>query len=251
MPQPYFSVITINKNNLIGLIKTFESVQKQTCRDFEFIVIDGISNDGSVEFLREKEVYISKLKIETDKGIYDAQNKGILLSEGEFLIFLNSGDVFSTENVLENVKTLNSHADLIYGDVTVLNQNHSTLIQYPNAINLKFWIDNVICHQAVFFRRTLFQILGLYDLNYKFCSDQKFLITVWVNEKLKKDYFSASIADYDETGVSSNIKNRRKIIFELFKIRFLLLPWELKVMLLFLSAKLKVKQIVRNIFFKL
>ncbi|KPA34233.1 hypothetical protein AMR50_0875 [Leptospira interrogans] len=90
--EPKISIITINLNNLEGLRKTLESVKSQTYTNFELIVVDGGSTDGSFEYLKSNLDLIKKFISEKDKGIYNAQNKGISLSKGEYLVFLNAGD---------------------------------------------------------------------------------------------------------------------------------------------------------------
>ncbi|MFT4805390.1 MAG: glycosyltransferase involved in cell wall biosynthesis, partial [Psychroserpens sp.] len=97
------SIITINFNNAVGLKKTIESVVNQTSNDFEYIVIDGGSNDGSVDVIKEYEAKVSYWVSEVDKGIYHAMNKGILLAKGDYLEFLNSGDILVNETVIQKI----------------------------------------------------------------------------------------------------------------------------------------------------
>ena len=101
--MPQLSIITINYNNLAGLQKTFESVFNQTFQDFEYIVIDGGSTDGSKELIEQYHDKIDYWVSEPDSGIYNAMNKGIVRANGEYLQFLNSGDSLLGENILKNV----------------------------------------------------------------------------------------------------------------------------------------------------
>ena len=115
MHSPQFSIITVTLNNLFGLRRTYDSIQTQTCDDYEWIVIDGNSSDGTQDFLKQKHAcYIS----EPDNGIYDAMNKGIERANGRYLIFMNAGDYFSDEQILEfiNQKIIELKPDFIYGD---------------------------------------------------------------------------------------------------------------------------------------
>ena len=105
------SVITINYNNRDGLRKTIESVVNQTCRDFEYIIIDGGSTDGSVDVIKQYADRIDYWVSEPDKGIYHAMNKGIAVAHGEYLNFMNSGDCFYESTVVENVLQLK---DMVY-----------------------------------------------------------------------------------------------------------------------------------------
>ena len=107
------SIITVNKNCLSGLRRTIDSVLEQTCKDYEFIVIDGASTDGSAE-LKERYPQIDQFLSEPDSGIYNAMNKGIGLAHGKYCLFLNSGDALANENVLsEALKTLSSQPEPI------------------------------------------------------------------------------------------------------------------------------------------
>ena len=111
------SVITINYNNGSELRKTITSVFKQSFQDFEYIIVDGASSDDSVEviktLIKENETHYCKWISEPDNGIYNAMNKGIQLSRGEYLLFLNSGDYLVADDVLERVFKYECHADLL------------------------------------------------------------------------------------------------------------------------------------------
>lgn len=109
------SIITINLNNLEGLKKTFESVFNQTFTDYEWIVIDGGSTDGSREFIEAHQDSFSYWSSEPDRGIYNAMNKGILQANGEYLSFLNSGDYYADSETLANVFCTNHEADILFG----------------------------------------------------------------------------------------------------------------------------------------
>ena len=97
-----FTVITINYNNADGLRQTILSVVGQTCDDYEYVIIDGGSTDGSVEVIKEREDKISYWVSEKDGGIYNAMNKGVKAARGEYLIFMNSGDIFYDNKVLSD-----------------------------------------------------------------------------------------------------------------------------------------------------
>jgi glycosyltransferase involved in cell wall biosynthesis len=113
------SIITINLNDLKGLQKTFHSIQNQCYSDFEHLVIDGDSDDGSKEFIKANSHKISFSSSEPDRGVYDAMNKGISRSRGSYLLFLNSGDSFLNENSLQILLDSSNGEDLIYGDLIV------------------------------------------------------------------------------------------------------------------------------------
>ena len=111
------SIITINYNNAIGLKKTIESLIEQSYQEYEYIVIDGGSDDGSKEVIWESLRYVSSWCSEKDTGVYNAMNKGIMRATGEYLLFLNSGDYLYDSTVLEDVTSTLSGEDIIYGDL--------------------------------------------------------------------------------------------------------------------------------------
>ena len=110
-----FSIITVNFNNKEGLHNTIKSVINQTFRDFEYIVIDGGSTDGSIDILKKYDKYINYWISEKDSGIYNAMNKGISKANGEYLNFMNSGDCFYALDVLEKVSKYGYTSDFIVG----------------------------------------------------------------------------------------------------------------------------------------
>jgi len=118
--QPKLSIITVNLNNAEGLRKTIESVVTQTFTDFEYIIIDGGSTDGSVEIIKLYADKITYWVSEPDKGIYNGMNKGIMVAKGEYCQFLNSGDWLVNENVLKEVF---ADVDIVYGDLKIPNGN--------------------------------------------------------------------------------------------------------------------------------
>lgn len=168
------SIITINYNNHDGLQKTIDSVISQSYRDYEWIVIDGGSIDGSKELIEENLHYISYHVSEPDKGIYNAMNKGILASHGEYLLFLNSGDSLFDKDVLERVVPLLKDKDIYVGRINSLGKDNASEEEQadlsPEGILRKLtftWIP----HQASFFKRTVFDEYGLYREDKRIASD--------------------------------------------------------------------------------
>ena len=167
------SIITVNLNNRIGLQKTIDSVICQTFRDFEWIVIDGGSTDGSKELIEQYADHFAYWVSEPDKGIYNAMNKGIKVAKGEYLLFLNSGDWLYKDNVLEKVFSQNPTEDFVYcddgGSTGVIANGGS-----PSIIDFRLLYTYTICHQTIFHKRSLFDA-GLFDEKYKIVADWKFL----------------------------------------------------------------------------
>lgn len=160
---PLFSIITITRNNRSGLKKTFLSIRTQTNTNFEWIIIDGASTDGTKDDL--KDIAADKIISEQDSGIYDAMNKGLQHAIGEYVIFMNAGDMFASPNVLENISALTrSKPDFIYGDS--LESNHYK----PARSHLKINWGMFTHHQAMFYQRESLGQLR-YDMSYKIAAD--------------------------------------------------------------------------------
>lgn len=206
-PQHKFSIITINFNDKAGLQKTFDSVFSQTCKDFEFIVIDGGSGDGSKELIEANQTKIKYWVSEKDKGVFHAMNKGISAATGEFLIFMNSGDVFNAPITLQEVTPdLTADYDIYYGDNYKESPSSKRLKTYPEKLNFSFFYTSSINHQSSFIRRSLFEKYFYYNEDYKIASDWEFFVYTICHQNVPYLYLKKTIAVYDFTGISSNAK---------------------------------------------
>ncbi|HEY5585518.1 MAG TPA: glycosyltransferase family 2 protein [Ruminiclostridium sp.] len=197
------SIITINYNNRDGLLKTIESVIGQTYTDYEYIIIDGGSTDGSVEMVKQ---YAEKIDIwvsEPDKGIYNAMNKGILKSTGEYCNFMNSGDCYSDKEVLANILPL-------YDEDIILGSYHEEGSMYrfahhSNTITMLDLFRKGINHQSTFIKRKLFNE-NLYDESLRIVADWKFFVDVLVFRNCTFRNVDTVVTMYDTTGISSTNK---------------------------------------------
>lgn len=194
------SIITINYNNKVGLKKTIESVIKQDFNSFEFIVIDGGSTDGSYDVIQEYKNCIDYWVSESDKGIYNAMNKGIAIARGEYCNFMNSGDCFSDKNVLSSIFA-NRKEDLC--DIIVGNTYCTKWIQPPSKITMDFLFSTTICHQAAFIKRSLLQKY-YYDEKFKIVSDRKFFIQTLIFDNCSYEAIDVDVVIYDLNGYSAN-----------------------------------------------
>jgi glycosyltransferase involved in cell wall biosynthesis len=211
------SIITINYNDCVGLKKTVASVKSQSNQSFEYIIIDGGSTDGSAEYLREHENSFAYACSEKDKGIYDAQNKGIAKSTGKYLLFLNADDTFHSNQVVEQFlkQTTNSDKGIIYGNSLITSPiGEEKLLTPPTKLDLNFWYRNTLNHQAVFMQKTLFDKYGLYDLNFRICADFEFFLKVFVKENAAFEYLPLTVCNYFEDGFSANPANYDKMLAE-------------------------------------
>lgn len=210
-----YSIITVNYNNKEGLRKTIESVIHQTFRDFEFIIIDGGSTDGSAEVLKKYDAQIDYWVSEPDGGIYQGMNKGIKKATGEYLNFMNSGDCFYASDSLEKVSHYNSDADFIVGKDyhynSETNQGHAS-IQPPRTTMIHFFVAT-IDHQSSFIKRELFNNDSLYDENYRLVSDWIFFTEKIVKEQKKVQFIPDIVCLREEGGLSEKQweKNRKEI----------------------------------------
>ena len=220
--MPLFSIITINYNNSEGLQRTIESVISQSFKDYEFIVIDGKSTDNSVLVLEKFKPYFTFCVSEKDKGIYDAQNKGIQKATGNYLIFMNSGDCFSENDILQKTALFineNKHYKIYYGNVNLLEKNGIETTHYPPPnLDIDYLYFNSLNHQSCFIDKKLFEKYGDYNLNYKICADYDFFLKILVKENNAYCYFNETICKYENFGLSKNssvfddLVNERKLI---------------------------------------
>lgn len=200
------SIITINYNNLEGLKQTALSVLEQTCQSFEWIVVDGDSTDGSKEYLQAILRNDTLIVSEPDKGIYDAQNKGVGLSHGEYCLFLNSGDSFAnieaTAICLHQLEK-NPACDFLRF-AAILTKNNKTCHIYtpPHEITGIFLYESFIAHQATLIRRDLL-VRVPYDISYKIAADADFFCKCFFREKVQDAYCDIPLTYFDCSGVSS------------------------------------------------
>lgn len=205
-----YSIITVNYNNKEGLRKTIESVVSQTFRDFEYIVIDGGSTDGSAEVLKEYDEHITYWVSEKDKGIYNGMNKGIAKATGDYLNFMNSGDRFFDEHVLQRLSEKSLTADLIVGrdyHYNAESQKGFATILPPRISMLTFFIQT-LPHQSTFFRRELFQDYP-YDESLRIVSDIKFYVQKLCVEGRSIELIDDIICRREPDGISVAYNERR------------------------------------------
>lgn len=166
---PTLSIVTINRNHAAGLQKTIDSLAAQTCQDFEWVFIDGASDDTSLvcaqAYLRAHDVCLS----EPDRGIYHAMNKGIALAKNDFVLFLNSGDTFVDSTALEMVRTTLAQRWQDGIDVLLCGFEVRKKVRMPKPIWLRWW-SLPTSHQAMIYARALLQRYP-YDESYRFASD--------------------------------------------------------------------------------
>lgn len=199
--MPLITIITVVYNSEKFIDKTIKSVINQSYNNIEYIVIDGGSTDNTMSIINSYKNSITLLISEKDNGIYDAMNKGIINSNGEWLLFLNSGDEFHNHSVIENVfnSIISNDCDIIYGNIAY-KSNHKNSIT-PSKISKNFLFNSTICHQSIFFNIRAFDLNGLYNIKYKILADREWLIRA-LNLKLNFHYVDQLICLWDEDGFS-------------------------------------------------
>jgi glycosyltransferase involved in cell wall biosynthesis len=205
------SIITVNKNNAAGLEKTMQSVVTQTFTDFEYIVIDGGSDDGSVEIIKKYSDKVTYWVSEPDTGIYNGMNKGIKQAHGDYCLFLNSADwLIAAEtlaNVFDEIAGLDE-VDVYYSDL--MNADGS-LLCYAKDISVNSLIYGTISHQNSLIKRDLFIEHGYYNESLSIASDWEFFLRECHVYKIKFMHIDTNIAIFDMDGISMNKTDARKI----------------------------------------
>ena len=200
------SIITINLNNAEGLRRTMESVFAQTFKDFEYIVIDGGSTDGSRELIWQYSDNFTYWVCEPDKGIYNAMNKGIVKSKGEYVLMLNSGDRLVNENVLKNMNAQLDGIDIVQGNV-MISWNGKWLKNSgygKSDLTFRDVYKGRFLHQASFIRKELHNQYGLYEDTWRIAGDTAFFLKTLGFGNATFKYVDITISYVEPGGVSSN-----------------------------------------------
>ncbi|MDE6285219.1 MAG: glycosyltransferase [Bacilli bacterium] len=201
--NPKITVITVCFNAVNSIEETMLSVLNQTYDNIEYIIIDGGSTDGTVDKIKKYSNRLSFWISEPDQGIYDAMNKSFKWASGDYLLFLNAGDTFYNNVVIDNITKACNGSQIIYGDVMMhFTDNHSAI--YNGKFNkFKLTFRN-ICHQSIFYPQMVYKNFQ-FDLNYKFLADWVSNMQLWKTNSFK--YVPIIIANYYRGGVSDSNKD--------------------------------------------
>ncbi|RZK26396.1 MAG: glycosyltransferase [Flavobacterium sp.] len=207
--KPKLSIITINYNNFAGLRSTITSVLSQTSNEYEYVVIDGGSNDGSRDLISENDSNLSYWISEKDCGVYHAMNKGILASSGEYILFINSGDYLVNNSVLDDAMVYLADTDLIYGDILFRHPGAPPFLKtYPPNIDFEFFLSDSLPHPCTFIKRDVFNSVGLYDEDFSICSDYKFFLDAICKFNCSSKHIDIAITSFGLDGISSVNESR-------------------------------------------
>ena len=213
------SIITINKNNAVGLKKTIQSVINQTYfHQIEYIIIDGLSTDNSSNILEKYKDYFSYCISEKDEGIYDAMNKGAQAATGEYLLFLNSGDRLYHNKIIQEVFPKLNNVDIIYGGVEYDGEKNKIRIPSDYLDFIYFSTRRSIFHQGAFISRKLALEIP-YNISFKLMGDVNFFFNAICVKKASYKRIFVKIAYFDTTGISqreiyTKEKEKTRILLE-------------------------------------
>jgi glycosyltransferase involved in cell wall biosynthesis len=201
MTMPLISIITVVYNGGATLEKTIRSVTRQIYPCWEYIIVDGGSRDGTLDIIHACKGQITKYVSEPDKGVYDAMNKGIRMAGGEWILFLGSDDVFADEKVLAAVFGDIDHTgcDLLYGNVI----STSYKGPYDGEFTFEKLLSRNISHQAIFYKKSLFDRIGDYNLRYRAHADWDLNIRCFADKSIRVKYMDIIVAEFGAGGISS------------------------------------------------
>lgn len=223
------SIVTINRNNAIGLEKTMQSVAVQTFKEFEYIVIDGASTDDSVAVIKKYEPQFSHLTwvSEPDSGIYNAMNKGICMASGDYIQILNSADCLAapdvTEKMLGEIEKA-GYPSILYGNMIKCFPNSRRMVDKCFAgqeITMLGMFTGTLNHDPTYIRRALFDKYGYYDESLKVVSDWKWYMQAIILGGEKPQYADIDVTMFDMTGISETNKDldkaeRKQVLEQMF-----------------------------------
>jgi glycosyltransferase involved in cell wall biosynthesis len=224
--KPTLSVITIVYNNERDIERTMLSVLSQTYQQIEYVVVDGASTDSTLDIIKRYKNRIARLISEEDNGIYDAMNKGLKLATGDYVIFMNSGDEFYTNNTVEKVFASADDADIYYGETEMINDQLQSLGQRRHKAPENFtWrsfnYGMSVSHQAIYIKRSLTEP---YDPKYQLSADIDWIIRAAKKAKkiVKVDGYVAKYL----VGGMSKAKHRQSLAerFDIMKRYYGLVP---------------------------
>lgn len=216
--QPQFSIITVVYNDASGLAETRSSVASQVFTDFEWIVIDGGSSDGTVALLEQSNQTCLRWISEKDSSIYDAMNKGMDLAKGEYLVFLNAGDTFPNSDTLYSAsKALEKEPrpDVLFGGAEYIFPDGKSVFRPPKPMAKSIWHGLPANHQATYYSRNILNGLR-YDLRYRICGDY-YLIAMLYKKGISPAYLDKSLVRFEVGGTS--YVNRKRLFWEPYLIQ--------------------------------
>jgi glycosyltransferase involved in cell wall biosynthesis len=216
MAKPKISVITISYNIASEIERTVVSIQGQDFKDFEWIVVDGQSSDGTEDILKRHKKFISKFISAKPAGPYDAMNKGLAEARGELICFINGGDELIDHSVLSDTwkQFMTSKTEILYGDAIICNEKGEDRLESYDIPLKRLLVGSMVNHQAIFCTQHAFRVVGSFDTQYRACADYDWLLRALYRHNISHLHFARPIARFHLGGVSTKIDvyaERRKI----------------------------------------
>ena len=237
------SIITVNYNDRLGLERTIESVKNQTYSNFEHIIIDGGSTDGSKELIESNINHISFWVSEPDDGIYNAMNKGIKVATGDYLFFLNSEDDFIDNKSLEQIASYLTGKDVVYFNINKIKGDVVKVKKTPALLSFNYLHHDLPPHQSTFIKKQLFDDFGFYDEDLKIVSDWKFIIIAFIKHNITYKYVDDVFTNFYYGGISTNGASMSLMAKE----REAVLEKEFPILMNDLKYKFKLERIIRGL----
>lgn len=214
------SIITVTYNSASTVRYTFDSILSQTYHDIDYIVVDGGSQDGTVEIIKEYEKrFDGRMRwiSEKDNGIYDAMNKGIRMAKGGLIGILNSDDFFTSDDVLYTVaENLTEDLDAVYGDIHFVQpDNLNKCVRYYSSRNFRPWavrFGYMPAHPSFYIRRCIYERYGLYSLDYKIAADFDMTVRLFCKYKIRAKYIEKDFVTMRTGGISTSKISHRILI---------------------------------------
>lgn len=238
--NPKLSIVTINRNNASGLENTIKSVIQLNFKDFEFIIVDGESNDNSVEIIKKYEEKIDLWISESDNGIYDAMNKGIRHSSGDYIHLLNSGDFYTNPYTLDFFTEI-ENSDFYCFSVLKKRGNTTNFVWTPKVIKVENYVN--VCHPGLIVNREIYK-KEIYTTNFRIVSDSLF---IYRYVKPYKTIISDRVlVQMQDAGISSKVSLQQEleILKVIFRFGYLKKTWFMYLLKRYLSiilTQLKLK----------
>lgn len=209
--KPLFTIVTVTYNAEGVLAPTLKSVLAQTCKDYEYLVVDGASSDGTLSMVHKSAIAAMRIVSEPDKGLYDAMNKAIDMANGEYLVFLNAGDSFNGCDALQRMADAAAgYPDVIYGQTQLVNENGDVLgprhLRAPRRLTAKSFAEGMlVCHQAFVAKHS---IMGHYDMKYRFSADFDWCIRCLKASKENRYLGDEPVISYLADGLSQTHRSQ-------------------------------------------
>lgn len=218
------SIITVCRNAGKNILKCISSVSEQDYSNIEYLIIDGASTDNTLEIINSCKEKISKVISESDNGIYDAMNKGIENSTGDYILFLNADDYFISSTTISNVVKIIEgtprNTDIFYGRVIIFNfENNQGHIWKTAPVSKYSLFRGSIPHPATIYARKSFETVGLFDTSYKIAGDYEWVVRAYVKHNLFFKQMDAVISVFLKGGISTDRKHKSLSRKEIDRIR--------------------------------